>query len=89
MDGICYIALGETRTHNLLIRSQTRYPIAPLGHLNAPCRDRTDDLVVNSHTLYPTELTEQLMLGVGFEPTRANTEGLKSSPLDHSGIQAC
>ena len=25
---------------------------------------------------------------VGFEPTRANTDDLKSSPLDHSGIQA-
>ena len=28
------------------------------------------------------------MLGVGFEPTRANTRDLKSPPLDHSGIQA-
>ena len=28
------------------------------------------------------------MTGVGFEPTSANTEDLKSSPLDHSGIQS-
>ena len=28
------------------------------------------------------------MLAVGFEPTRANTDGLKPSPLDHSGTLA-
>ena len=28
------------------------------------------------------------MTGVGFEPTSANTEDLKSSPLDRSGIQS-
>ena len=26
-----------------------------------------------------------ILTSVGFEPTRANTEDLKSSPLDHSG----
>ena len=29
------------------------------------------------------------MTGAGFEPASANTEDLKSSPLDHSGIQSC
>ena len=36
----------------------------------------------------PAKLREQELLGVGFEPTRANTDDLKSSPLDHSGIQS-
>ena len=29
------------------------------------------------------------MTGAGFEPASANTEDLKSSPLDRSGIQSC
>ena len=29
-----------------------------------------------------------ILRGVGFEPTRANTDDLKSSPLDHSGNHA-
>ena len=33
----------------------------------------------------PTELIEQIMTIVGFEPTRTNTPDLKSGPLDLSG----
>ena len=37
----------------------------------------------------PTKLREHIkLLGVGFEPTRANTDDLKSSPLDLSGMLA-
>ncbi len=32
-----------------------------------------------------TELIEQIMTIVGFEPTRTNTPDLKSGPLDLSG----
>ena len=31
---IIFITPCGTRTHNLLIRSQTRYPISPRGHKN-------------------------------------------------------
>ncbi len=60
--------------------------------LSAGFEPATNGLTVHCST---TELREKvknskifLMQCVGFEPTRANTEDLKSSPLDHSGNTA-
>ena len=46
-------------------------------------RDRTDDLVVNSHTLVPTELQGQKkMREAGFEPAHPEIRRLKRRGID-------
>ena len=57
--------LCGTRTHNLQIRSLTRYPVAPIGLCCfLPKKD--------------------LMLEVGFEPTKRDASDLKSLPFDQT-----
>ena len=84
---------GGTRTHNLRIRSPTRYPIAPLGLVyswrgsnSRPTAHKTVAL-----TNWATEakcLSNRLVHQVGFEPTHPKIAGLKSAALDHSATDA-
>ena len=72
-------ALGETRTHDLLIRSQSLYPAELRAHIGGEQGIRTLDTGFCPYTrlagerLRPTRPTLQfirvLAEGVGFEPT--------------------
>ena len=59
------ITLCGTRTHNLQIRSLTRYPIAPIGRLAFILR----------------KTFEFNMLEEGFEPSKRVATDLKSIPF--------
>ena len=67
------ITLCGTRTHNLQIRSLTRYPVAPIGLIASP-KGKT----------YAFFLRKTLMLEVGFEPTKRVASDLKSLPFDRT-----